>query len=276
MFKVITQRPFWVNLLIAVAVIFLLFFLFLQSLQFFTHHGSYLKVPDVNNKNIKEATDLLQKQGFEVMVQDSVYYDTLPPLAVVKQFPEPDASVKVNRIVYLTINRAVPPEIEMPNLVGMSFRNAVLELKSRGLKLGDTSYKPDIAPNSVLEQLTKNGTIKPGTKITMGTAISLVLGSSMGNAEMTVPDLFGMNYAEVVALLEGSGIMLGSTITEGNIQDSASAFISSQQPQRYNDDGSINRIRQGQMIDVWITSEKPVRKIDSSNIAPPVKDNKEY
>lgn len=274
MFKIITQRPFWVNLLIAVAIIFLLFFLFLQSLQFFTHHGTYLKVPDVNNKNIKEATDLLHKQGFEVMVQDSVYYDTLPPLAVVKQFPEPDASVKVNRIVYLTVNKAVPPEIEMPNLIGMSFRNAELELKSRGLKLGDTSYKPDIAKNAVLDQLIKRTTVRPGTKITMGTVISLVLGAGLGNEEMTVPDLFGMNYAEASALLEANGIMLGSTVPDGNIQDTGSAFISAQQPLRYNDDGSINRIRPGQMIDVWITADKPVRKVDSTGTTP--KEGKEY
>mgnify|MGYP003502820484 FL=1 len=144
MFKIITRRPFWVNILVAVVILFLLVFLFFQSLQYFTHHGTYLKVPDVGNKNIKEATALLNKQGFDVWVQDSVYYDTIAPLSVVKQFPEPDASVKVNRIVYLTVNRAVPPVIEMPNLVGMSFRNAELELKARGLKLGDTSYKPDI------------------------------------------------------------------------------------------------------------------------------------
>jgi eukaryotic-like serine/threonine-protein kinase len=274
MFKIITQRPFWVNLLIAVAIIFLLFFLFLQSLQFFTHHGTYLKVPDVNNKNIKEATDLLHKQGFEVMVQDSVYYDTLPPLAVVKQFPEPDASVKVNRIVYLTVNKAVPPEIEMPNLIGMSFRNAELELKSRGLKLGDTSYKPDIAKNAVLDQLIKRTTVRPGTKITMGTVVSLVLGAGLGNEEMSVPDLFGMNYAEASALLEANGIMLGSTIPDGNIQDTGSSFISAQQPLRYNDDGSINRIRPGQMIDVWITVDKPVRKVDSTSTTP--KEGKEY
>jgi beta-lactam-binding protein with PASTA domain len=264
MLKIITQRPFWVNLLIAIAVIFLLFFLFLQSLRFFTHHGDYLKVPDVGNKNIKEAGDLLRKEGFEVVIQDSVYYDTLPPLAVVKQFPEPDASVKVNRTVYLTVNRAVPPVIEMPNLIGMSFRNAELELKARGLKLGDTSYKPDIAKNAVLEQLVNRAAIRPGTKITMGATIALVLGAGVGSQEMPVPDLFGMNYEEASALLEANGIMLGSVVPDDDIKDTGAAFVFRQQPARFNDDGSMNRIRQGQMIDIWITAVKPVRKTDST------------
>lgn len=265
MLKIITDRPLWANILIAFGLLLLLFFIFLKSLNFFTHHGDYLKIPDVNNKNIKEATDLLNKQGFEVLVQDSVYYDTMPPLTVVKQFPEPDASVKVNRTVYLTVNRAIPPIIEMPNLVGMTFRNAELELRSRGLKLGDTVYKPDIGKNSVLDQIYNNATIRPGTKIAMGNSISLVLGAGIGSEDMLVPDLFGMNYEEAVALLEANKIILGSVISDGNIQDTAAAFIFRQQPARYNDDGSANKIRQGQMIDIYITPEKPVRKIDSTN-----------
>lgn len=264
MLKIITDRPFWANLLIAIVLLLLLFFIFLKSLNYFTHHGSYLKVPDVNNKNIKEATDLLSKEGFEVLVQDSVYYDTIPPLTVVKQFPEPEASVKVNRTVYLTVNRAVPPVIEMPNLIGMSFRNAELELRSRGLKLGDTTYKPDIAKNAVLDQLFKNNTIRPGTKITMGNTIALVLGAGVGSEDMPVPDLFSMNFEEAAALLEANKIILGSVVPDGDISDTSSAFIFRQQPQRFNDDGTMNRIRQGQMIDVWITPQKPVRKIDST------------
>lgn len=272
MFKFISQRPFWVNLLLVIVAIFLIIILFLQSLRFFTHHGSYLKVPDVYSKNIKDATALLNGQGFDVQVLDSVYYDTLAPLAVVKQFPEPDATVKVNRVVYLTINRAVPPIIEMPNLVGMSFRNAELELKARGLKLGDTSYKPDIAKNAVLDQLNKNQTIRPGTKITMGSVISLVLGAGVGSEDMPVPDLFGMNYEEVSALLEANGIMLGSVVPDGNLTDTAAAFVFWQQPDRFNPDGTMNRIRQGQMIDIRITSTRPVKKMtDSTGNARPDK-----
>jgi len=268
MFKIITRRSFWINLLVAIAIIFLLIFLALQSLEYFTHHGSYLKVPDVSNKNIKDATALLNKEGFDVWIQDSVYYDTLPPLAVVKQFPEPDASVKVNRVVYLTVNRAVAPEIEMPNLVGMSFRNAELELKARGLKLGDTTYKPDIAKNAVLDQLLNNASIRPGTKISMGSTLSLVLGAGIGSTEMPVPDLFGMNYEEATTLLEASGITIGSVIPDLTIKDTASAFVFRQQPQRYNENGNLNSIRKGQMIDIWITGDKPEKINDNTNASP--------
>ncbi len=265
MLKVLSKKPLWIHVLIMVVIIFLVIVLFLQSLRFFTRHGSYLKVPDVSNKSAADATNLLEGMGFEVMIQDSVFYDTLPPLAVVKQFPDPDASVKVNRIVYLTVNRSVPPEIEMPNLVGMSIRSAELELKTRGLKVGTISYKPDYAKNAVLEQLSGNTNIKPGTKITMGTVISLVLGEGVGAEEMPVPDLFGMNFEEAVTLIEGSGFSVGSVVPDITPIDTAAAFVYRQYPERFSPDGVINRIRRGQMIDLRITPVRPEKNADAAN-----------
>jgi beta-lactam-binding protein with PASTA domain len=78
----------------------------------------------------------LEQQKFNVSVQDSVYIDTLPPLTVVKQSPQSDDVVKIHRTVYLTINRAKPPLIDMPDLRGFSFRSAQMFLESMGLKAG--------------------------------------------------------------------------------------------------------------------------------------------
>src|SRR5690606_31197345 len=124
MFKFITGKPLWVNILFSLVLVFLILFLFLLSLDYFTRHGHTLTIPAVNNLTYAEAEKILQDQGFEVEIQDSIYSDTSKPLVVLKQFPEAESVVKENRTVYLTINRAVPPTIEMPNLEGMSFRTA--------------------------------------------------------------------------------------------------------------------------------------------------------
>jgi beta-lactam-binding protein with PASTA domain len=100
-------------------------------------------------------------------------------LAVIKQSPEADAVVKAGRTVYLTVNRAIAPEVEMPSLIGFSIKSAQMMLQSLNLKLGDTSYKPDIARNAVLEQLYNGNIIKQGTKIPMGSTIDFVLGSEL-------------------------------------------------------------------------------------------------
>src|ERR1022692_4953907 len=102
-------------------LLILLLLLFLGSLDIITRHGKTMKIPSVTGQSVELAKKTLESQGFDVLIQDSVYNDTLPPLQVIKQIPEPDNLVKVNRTVYLTINQAVAPEIDMPNLLSMTF-----------------------------------------------------------------------------------------------------------------------------------------------------------
>mgnify|MGYP003536229539 CR=1 FL=1 len=124
MLKSITGRPLWVNVLVGIVLAIGLFALFLLSLNWLTGHGKSSSVPSVTGKSYEEARSILKKAGFDVEIQDSVYVDTVPALHVIKQIPEADEVVKSNRTVFLVIRRAVPPEVEMPNLSGYSFRNA--------------------------------------------------------------------------------------------------------------------------------------------------------
>lgn len=251
----------WVNILFAIVLVLLLLVIFLGSLGYLTKHGKILKIPSVSGKSMSEAMKILSDQGFDVEIQDSVYIDTIAPLTVIKQFPEADASVKINRTVYLTVNRSVPPLVDMPRLVG-SFRNAVLILKQYGLKLGDTTYRPDFTKNSVLSQLYNGQEIKPGTKIPMGSTIDLVLSSGLANVDMPVPDMFGMTYAEARVRMDSIGIGL-VPIPDPGISDTGDAYIYRQNPERFTDDHRLNRIRPGQLIDIWLSVEKK-EKVDTS------------
>ena len=141
MFKFITHRPLWLNILVGFLLALVIFFIFIFSLNWFTHHDQSKTVPQCTGKSFEEAKEILEKAGFEVEIQDSIYVDTAKPLKVLKQVPEADEVVKVNRTVYLTINRAVPPMIEMPNIVGYSFRSAEMELKNMNLNVGDTTLQ---------------------------------------------------------------------------------------------------------------------------------------
>jgi beta-lactam-binding protein with PASTA domain len=267
-FAALLKRPLWVNILLALGLSLLVIFLFFQTLEFWTNHGEYLRVPDVKGKNYKEASDLLDKAGFDVVVQDSVYYDSVAPLVIIKQFPDPDATVKVNRTIYLTINRSTAPLIDMPNLVGMSFRNAELEMRAKGLKLGDTTYVPDIAKNAVKDQMVGGVSLKPGTRVAMGTRISLVLGAGIGNEDIPVPDLFGMPYSEATILLESSGINIGVVLPDTDLTDTLAGFVYWQNPEPINEEGKKNRIRSGQMMDIKLSVIKPERILDSTLLKP--------
>lgn len=264
MFKFISGKPLWVHILLAIALVFILLFLFLWSLGFVTKHGKTLTIPSITGRPLAEAEKLLKERGFEIEIQDSIFVDTAAPLSVLRQFPEADAVVKENRTVYLTISRAIAPTIDMPNLEGMSFRTAEMVLRQYGLRLEDTVFKPDFAKNAVLEQQFRSERIKPGTKIRMGSGIVLVLGSGLGQDEFSVPDMFGLTFADAKTYLEANGLNLGAPVFDPDVRDSLNAFVYRQSPQRFTEDRRINRIRQGQSIDLWLSVQKPVRQVDST------------
>lgn len=268
MLRFITGKPLWINILAAIVLVFILLFVFLLSLDFFTRHGKTLTIPTLTNMPVAEAEKVLKAQGFDIEIQDSVYVDTAAPLSVIRQFPEADAVVKQNRTVYLTINRAIAPSIEMPNLEGMSFRTAMITLKQYGLKLKDTVFKPDFAKNSVLEQQYDGQRIKPGAKIAMGSSILLVLGSGLGQDEFNVPDLFSLSLAEAKTLLESEGLSTGAVVPDPDVRDTVNAFVYRQSPEKLTYDRRINRIRPGQTIDVWLSVQKPERQADSGAVVP--------
>jgi len=257
MLKFITHRPLWLNIVTGVLLAIAVFSVFILSLNWLTHHGRSTTVPSVTGKTYDEAEKLLTKSGFDVEIQDSIYVVELPPLVVIKQIPEGDDVVKTNRTVYLTINRAVPPMVEMPNLIGYSFRNAEMVLKNMGLRVGDTTFKPDFAKNSVLEQWYNEAIVTAGTRLRMGSSISLVLGDGVGKTEFAVPMIVGLTFGQAKALLEANGLVMGVVIAPG-VSDTMNAYINKQVPERYDDEKHIQHIRPGQTMDVFLQVEKPV------------------
>ncbi len=254
-------------MLAGLTLVLLLLLLFLGSLDLITHHGKTMKIPSVAGQSVEKARKTLESQGFEVIIQDSAYSDTIPPRQVLKQVPEADNLVKVNRTVYLTISNSVAPEIDMPNMLSMTFRNAEMVLRRYGLKLGDTVFKPDFARNSVLDQQYNKQSIKPGTKIRQGSSITLVLGNGVGH-EFVVPDLTGLTYREARSVMGESGLLIGSVVPDAEVTDTLGAFVYRQSPDRLDPDGKPNHIRQGQIIDIWIGVQRREKVVDSSAILP--------
>ena len=271
MFKFVTHRSLWVNILAGILLAVGIFAFFILSLNWLTSHGKSATVPSVTGKKYEDARAALRKSGFNVEVQDSVYIDTLPPLTVIKQIPDADEVVKSSRTVFLIINRSEAPLVEMPNLIGYSFRNAEMVLKNMDLRIGDTTYKPDFAKNAILEQLYNGITIAPGTKIKKGSIVSLIMGDGVGKSEFAVPVITGLTYAQAKQLLEENGIVIGAIVPKLDVTDTLGAFIYKQNPERFDDQKRIQHIRSGQTMDVWLQTDKPVK--DSTESPLPLSEN---
>ncbi|HEY5462680.1 MAG TPA: PASTA domain-containing protein [Hanamia sp.] len=258
MFKFITKQSFIVNLLVAIGLVLLMGFIFFQSLGWITHHGQYLKVPSVKGKNVDSAVDLLEKQGFDVIITDSLYNDSIALNTVKKQLPDAGAKVKVNRTVFLNVNPATLPMVDMPKLDGLSFRFALDKLNKNHLKLGDTTYHPSFMKGSILEQQYNGSKIAAGTKIKWGSSINLIIGGGLEAQKIPVPDLTGLTVSDARAILKDKGILLAAILTSGSITDTANAFIFRQNPGALDYDNSAAYIQPGQTMDIWIQADRPV------------------
>lgn len=257
------RKSFVFNLVVIILLIAVLYILFFVSLGWVTRHGDEIKTPTVVGRDIRIATTILENLDFEVYY-DSAYDPKQKPLTVLAQMPEVNSVVKKGRTVLLTVNKREAPLTSMPNLLNLSFRSAEMILRSNKLKLGDTSYRPDIAKGAILEQRFKGRTIRPGEMIPQGSTISLVIGDGLGNTEFDIPDVIGMMYNEAIAVLNANGLNF-TAIWEGHFTDSSTAVVYRQYPAPVNEAMVHSRIKEGDIVDIRLKQSPTAEDFGSNN-----------
>lgn len=249
------SRTFWINFFTAIIIEILLFAFVYQWLGSYTRHGQTITVPDLRGRKVSDLATFLQYKNLTYKIADSSIFDPQqPPGSVIEQDPKPAENVKEGRTIYVTITRSGAPEIKMPDLIDVSYRQAEAILASYGLKVGEVIYKPDLAKNAVLAVQINGYTIKPGDGISKGTTIDLVLGDGYGNTQVQVPDLYNFQLSEALFILKGSSLNAGRIEYDGTVIDSTKARVYKQNPVA----GDSAFISQGQIIDLYLTESKSV------------------
>lgn len=199
-----------------------------------TQHGKEISVPDFSNMTVEEAVLAASEAGMRVEVTDSVFVKRMKRGAVYRQNPVAGAKVKEGRRVVLTINAVNAKTVTMPNLVGLSLRQASAELMSRGLVLNRLIYVQDMATNNVLRQLIGSREVEPGAMVDSGSPVDLVLGLNDMDNRAYVPDVTGLkNLSAVEAVFDHSlnvkGLRFDDTVKD--YDDSLNAMVYRQVPE---------------------------------------------
>ncbi len=246
------SRIFWINLLVAVLLFAGSFAYIYKWLDSYTHHGQTITVPDLTGMTPARVKDFLGGRQLRFEVIDSVYSALKLKGTVVEQSPDAGSKVKENRTIYLTVNAMLPPQVKMPNLVDVSYRQAAAVLQTYGLKVGGLVYKPDMAKNAVLKQVYRGREIKPGAEIPKGAVIDLILGSGLGDTQVEVPELVNLTYEEALSLLKSASLNKGAVIADETVKDTASAVVWKQIPPP----SKKNLLNQGESVDLFLTQSK--------------------
>ena len=223
------------NFLIAFIIAAVLIVGAMVFLNIVTKHNQELIVPDFSNMTVAEAQAAASQAGLRVEVTDSVFVKRMKKGAVRDQNPAPGAKVKEGRRISLTINAMNAKKVTMPNLVGLSMRQALAELQTRGLVLGKFIYVQDMATNNVLRQLKGNREIPAGQTVEADTAIDLVLGLNPDtDASTYVPYVVGKRYVTAVDLVHKQSLNVKTLRFDDSVKnydDSLNAVVYRQSPE---------------------------------------------
>ena len=238
------------HLAIAAGIVLVLIYGSMFLLKLGTLHGKELEVPDFANLTVTQAEILAKENHVRIDVVDSVYVRKMPKGIVYKQNPLPGSKVKKGRRILITINSVNGKKVMVPNLVGVSMRQATSELQSRGLALGRLLYRSDMATDNVLGQQRGGMPIEPGTKVESGTAIDLVVGLNSSDFTSRVPKLNGMGYMTAVDAVHSSSLNVGSIVCDSTVvtyNDSLRAVVYMQKP------SPQSRLRKGSTVSFYLT-----------------------
>jgi beta-lactam-binding protein with PASTA domain len=250
--RFLISKQFFRHLGLAAAIALFLLLCTLLYLRIYTQHGKTILVPNLAGLTLEEVEDVTSSRNLRFDVTDSVYSSEMPRGTVIKQNPKASSQVKKNRKIFLTMNAVNPEMVFMPQLVGLSIRQARLALQNAGLMLGDIRYRPDYAVNNVLQQMNADSVISEGTEIRKGEEIDLVLGMGLSNETTRVPDLVGLGLETAREVIADYYLNIGAITYDGsmeNAEDSANAFIWRQYPEF----DEFRRLNMGMEVDIWLS-----------------------
>ncbi|MEO7992201.1 MAG: PASTA domain-containing protein [Chryseolinea sp.] len=231
------------HLLVAVGIIMVMGVLYFYAyLPNTTNHGETITVPNVEGVTISELERFLVNRNLRYEINDSSYSAEYPPLTVLKQFPHAGSKVKEGRKIFISINRANPPTIPIPNLIDGSVINAVAVLRSNELKLG--RVETVAGPFNIVKEMKYKGVkLKAGDRVPKGAVIDLVQMDGGTGGKLEIPDFIEMPYDEAEAMISGWNLNVGEIILVGDTTD---GVVLKQKPE------PGENIKVGDAVDLWI------------------------
>ena len=187
----------WGNILAIVILVTMLSIGVRYGIDYYTHVGESIVVPDVIHKQYDDALDIMDKVGLTMEVADTGYVKELPPDCILEQTPAGGKRVKSTRVIYVTINAATATTLLLPDLAdNSSLREAQALLLSMGFKVGDPEYISG-EKDWVYGVLVNGKLAQTGDRVPNDAIIVLQVGDGTRDANDTTSHRPAVQYEEV-------------------------------------------------------------------------------
>lgn len=274
------KHPWVKHLLWMLAISIVLLLIISLIIKLYARQGKEFTMPQfavsegTQGKTVEQAM-AANDLDLEFVILDSIYTPGVSAGIILTQDPKGGTMVKKGRKVYVSVAAANAADIIMPELTGLSVRQAVNEIYACGLKVGNLTFVDDPFKNNVKEQRANGRSVYAGQKVAPGTVIDLVVGNGDGSGGVPVPFLIGKNSEQARRDIYALSLNIGREHFNG-VRDKASAVVYRQEP----DYTGVNKYPFGTAIELWYidASDADVAKmisdfkVDSSKIIPELPD----
>jgi beta-lactam-binding protein with PASTA domain/predicted Ser/Thr protein kinase len=245
-----SKKPWAFVFIVGVLLALLIYGLYLLGSALGVFGGTKaVAVPNVIGKTFDPgAKQQLEGMGFKVV--PSYRPSTLEETGrVLAQDPVGGSMVPPSSEVRLVIGEG-PGTAAIPDVVGKARAEAEELIKTAGFKVGTVEEKADaeVEQGRVISQ-----DPKPGSRVTRGTAVNLVV--SAGPEKVTVPDVVGTSRLQAARLIRAAGLEVGTTSEEPS--DKEAGIVIRQNP------AAGSPVAKGSAVDLVVSSGPPAKKVPS-------------
>lgn len=243
-----SNKWLWGGLATLFGVLLILYFVIDQVIMpSYTRQGTSVTVPNVVNQPFEQARAELEERDLDVEKVVQRYNANFPRDVVTDQNPPPNARVKPGRDVYITVNSGSLTRVSVPDLEGLSLREAMNRLRGRGLEVLETI--PDSIPAPNVNTVTRQAPA-PGDSLEEGSSVTLWYSTGLGQEYVSIPEVTGLTVAEAKQQLADAKlryVVVGAA--EGEDMSERIVQRQSREPE--------TRVREGFEIRLYLDEQPP-------------------
>lgn len=169
------------------------------------HQNKVVAMPDIRGMTVTGAETQLVVHDLQVVVRRQMAHPTIPKGMILDQVPPPQKGIRGGRTVSV-ITSSGPPAGSLPDLKGLSLRQAEITLQREKFRLGRVLKLR--TPGST-QTVVSFQNPEPGVEMYKGAVIDLVV-TEPANAELVrMPDLRGTSLYKARQIIAAAGFVLG-------------------------------------------------------------------
>ena len=170
-----------------------------------TRQGAEFPLPDFVGQRMAEAQLSVNELDLKHEISSEEYSPDVPVGVIVRQYPKGGTKVKPGRTIKFVTSlgqRMIP----VPELAGKSVRQAMLDLETADLQMGEIQWA---LSDTLPERVVVFSYPSAGFEVPLGSKVNLMVNRGRASTFTFMPQLVGLTLDKAKKLIEEKGLKLG-------------------------------------------------------------------